>query len=123
MFDDRILEHMIQTIENQHLIQKCIAKRWELSQFLLEAGQTEDIFLQIHAMKDSVDGRHIAKVHIPEKQGNFWNHYSSDKEDVAVVCRYCCNDRKHKTIENNAQRTDRNATRVRSWIISLYYMR
>ena len=50
--DDRILEHMIQTIENQHLIQKCIVKRWELSQFLLEAGQTEDISLQIHDMKN-----------------------------------------------------------------------
>ena len=84
---------------------------------MLEAGQTDDIFIQIHDMKDSVDGRHIAKVHIPEKQRNLWNHYSSDKEDVAVVCRYCGYDRKHKTIENNAQRTDRNATRVRSGII------
>ena len=33
IFDDRILKHLIQTIENQHLIQKCIAKSWELSHF------------------------------------------------------------------------------------------
>ena len=68
-FDDRILEHMIQTIENQHLIQKCIVKSWELSQYLLEAGQTEDISLQVHDMKDSLDDRHIARVRIPENFG------------------------------------------------------
>ena len=98
--DDRILEHIIQTIKNQHLIQKSIAKSWELSQFLLEAGQTEDISLQVHDMKDLLDGRHIAGVRIPDKQRTFWNHYSSDKEDVAVVCRYCDYERKHKTIED-----------------------
>ena len=37
--DDKILEHLIQTIENQHLIQKCtcISKGWTLQQFLTEA--------------------------------------------------------------------------------------
>ena len=93
MFDDRILEHMI-IIENQHLIQKCIAKSWEPSQFLLEAGQTEDISLQVHDMKHSLDGRYIARVRIPEKQRTFRNHYSSDEEDTAAVCRYCSFKRK-----------------------------
>ena len=29
--DERILEHLIQTIENKGLIQKCISKAWTLS--------------------------------------------------------------------------------------------
>ena len=66
-FDYRILEHMIQTIENQHLVQKCIAKSWDLSQLLLEATQTEDISLQVHNMKDTLEGRHIARIRIPKK--------------------------------------------------------
>ena len=66
-FDDRILEHLIQTIENQQLIQKCIAKSWDLSQFLFEATQTEDISLLVHNMKDTLDSRQIARVRIPKK--------------------------------------------------------
>ena len=31
--DERILEHLIQTIENQVLIQKCISKSWTLQEF------------------------------------------------------------------------------------------
>ena len=31
--DDRILEHLIQKIENETLIQKCIFKGWTLTQF------------------------------------------------------------------------------------------
>ena len=53
--DDQILEHLIQTIENQQLIQRCISKGWELAQFLLEAGQTEDIALQVQDMKEPQD--------------------------------------------------------------------
>ena len=47
--DERILEHLIQTIENQHLIQKCISKSWTLQQFLTEAGQIEDISIKFVA--------------------------------------------------------------------------
>ena len=67
-FDDRILEHLIQTIENKHLIQKCIAKCWNLAQFLSEAGQIEDISLQVHDMKDARDDRYVARVHNSRKQ-------------------------------------------------------
>ena len=45
--DERILEHLIQTIENESLIQRCISKGWNLSQFLTEAAQIEDISLQM----------------------------------------------------------------------------
>ena len=47
--DEIILEHLIQTIENQHLIQKCISKSWTLQQFLTEAGQIEDISIKFVA--------------------------------------------------------------------------
>ena len=97
-FDDRILEHLIQTIENQHLIQKCIAKSWILSQFLSEAGQIEDISLQVHDMKYSLDDKNIARVRVPNKQRTFRDQRSSD-EDAKEVCRYCGYDRKHNTIE------------------------
>ncbi len=45
--DDRILEHIIQTIENKTLIQKAINKAWDLSQFLIEATQMENIKQQV----------------------------------------------------------------------------
>ena len=46
--DERILEHLMQTIENKSLIQKCISKSWTLSEFLAEAGQKEDNSLQMN---------------------------------------------------------------------------
>ena len=49
--DDRILEHLIQTIENQYLIQKCIYEGWTLDQFLTQAKQIEDISVQVDDMK------------------------------------------------------------------------
>ena len=91
---------MIQTIENQHLIQKCIAKSWDLSQFLLEAAQTEDISLQMHDMKETLDDRRIARVRIPKKQRGYRKHCRSDDEDEAKGCRYCGYDRKHRKIEH-----------------------
>ena len=60
--DDRILEHLIQTIENKILIQKCISKSWALQEFLTEAGQIEDISLQMRDMKMGPENRDIAKV-------------------------------------------------------------
>ena len=60
--DERILEHLIQTIENKNLIQKCISKAWTLFEFLMEAGQIEDISLQMKDMKIGPDDRDVAKV-------------------------------------------------------------
>ena len=60
--DERILKHLIQTIENQQLIQKCISKCWTLQQFLREAGQIEDISIQVHDMKADPAAWGIAKV-------------------------------------------------------------
>ena len=57
--DERILEHIIQTIDNKTLIQKAINKEWNLTQFLREAGQMEDIKRQVTGMKpDQAAGAH-----------------------------------------------------------------
>jgi hypothetical protein len=45
--DDRILEHIIQTIENKTLIHKSINKARDLTQFLIEAAQMENIKRQV----------------------------------------------------------------------------
>ena len=98
-FDARILEHLIQTIENKLLIQKCIAKCWNLTQFLSEAAQIEDISLQVHDMKYNQDDRYIARVRRSRKQKSYHNYRSSDEDDE-IRCRYCGYYRKHRTIED-----------------------
>ena len=49
-FDKRILEHIIQTIDNKKLIDKTISKMWDLTQFLTEGSLTEDITRQMRDM-------------------------------------------------------------------------
>ncbi|CAG2215513.1 unnamed protein product [Mytilus edulis] len=50
--DDRILEHIIQTTDNESLIKKTINRKWTLDQMLQEVHQLEDTTLQIHDMRD-----------------------------------------------------------------------
>lgn len=45
-YEERILEHLIQTIDNKKLTEKVISKIWDLTRFLAEASQTEDIATQ-----------------------------------------------------------------------------
>lgn len=45
-YEERILEHLIQTIDNTKLTEKVISKIWDLTRFLAEASQTEDITTQ-----------------------------------------------------------------------------
>ena len=52
-FDKRILEH----IDNKKLIEKAISKTWDLTRFLTEASQTEDIAKQ---MRDKGSGQRNA---------------------------------------------------------------
>lgn len=49
--DERILEHLTQTIADQDLIKKSIIKKWTLSQFLDEASKKADISTEINDMK------------------------------------------------------------------------
>ena len=60
--DDRILEHLIQIIENQYLIQKCISKGWTLDQFLTQAKQIEDISVQVDDMTTDQWSKKMSKV-------------------------------------------------------------
>ena len=76
--EERILEHLIQTIENELLIQRCLSKGWTLQQFLAEAGQIEDISLQVHDMKADQWSKQI--FHIDEQRWN-WTHRSSDNQE------------------------------------------
>jgi hypothetical protein len=45
--DDRILEHIIPTIDNKTLMHKSINKAWDLTQFLIEAAQMKNIKRQV----------------------------------------------------------------------------
>ena len=44
------MEHIIQTIDNKKMIEKAISKVWDLTKFLTEANQTEDIARQMKDM-------------------------------------------------------------------------
>ena len=87
--DERILEHLIQSTENESLIQKCISKGWNLSQFLTEAGQVEDISLQMRDMKIIDQERQIAKV--DKNKGYEWKqrHANRKAESEINPCGYC----------------------------------
>ena len=50
--DDRILEHLIQTIKDSELVKRSIQKKWNLDQLLEEASQREDINQQVKDMKE-----------------------------------------------------------------------
>ena len=87
--DERILEHLIQTIENQRLIQKCISKSWTLQEFLSEAAQIEAISEQVHEMKADPWSKKIAKV---EERSRNWRSRNADiceRGQTAEPCNYC----------------------------------
>ena len=87
--DERILEHLIQTIENQTLIQKCISKSWTLQEFLSEAGQIEAISEQVHDMMTEPRNKEIAKV---TEQRRSWESRHSEigkRFQRAEPCSYC----------------------------------
>ena len=86
--DERILEHLIQTIENQQIIQKCISKSWTLQQFLTEAGQIEDISSH-HDMKADPAYRVIAKV-MSRRRNQKSRHPEYDERDGRAEYRTYC---------------------------------
>ena len=85
--DERLLEHLIQTVANKALVQKAVNKKWDLTQFLQEAAQMEDIQQQMSDMTQSV-----AKVRsMPPKK-----HYSKSRDEKKqerhskyATCDYC----------------------------------
>ena len=94
--DERILEYLIQTIENQQIIQKCISKSWTLQQFLTEAGQIEYIASQVYDMKEDPAYQEIAKV-MSRRSNQKSRHPEYDERDgSAEYCTYCGLTRAHQ---------------------------
>ena len=83
--DERILEHLIQIVENSTLIQKCISKSWTLQEFLTGAGQTEEISRQLQDMRHNQWNKEIHKVE--ERQLNDWTKQNLD--NTIQPCSYC----------------------------------
>ena len=77
--EERILEHIIQTISNKTLIQKCISKSWNLQEFLKETGQIEDISRQMQDMKPNQHYNTRQRKILMQR-----NH-----SNTAIVCSYC----------------------------------
>ncbi|XP_038054673.1 uncharacterized protein LOC119726895 [Patiria miniata] len=91
--DDRILEHLIQTITSKSLIQKAINKKWSLTQMLTEAAQIEDTSLQISSMRPPDDGAsNVAKVGYQQssrQKKSTGGHYGKPKFHKSPPCAYC----------------------------------
>ena len=84
--DDRILEHLIQTIENQYLIQKCIYEGWTLDQFLTQAKQIEDISMQVDDMKTDQWSKKISKFVEHRRE---WTPRQNQIQFRTQPCSYC----------------------------------
>ena len=103
--EDRILEHLIQTIKDSELVKRSIQRKWNLDQFLEEASQREDINQQVKDMKEdfkiskveyqskdlSKGGtwgrrRHLKKK--PPRPPGKWDH-KKGKEEKGKSCGYC----------------------------------
>ena len=76
-YEDRILEHLTQTIGSKTLIRKCLSKGWTLSQFLQKACKYEDTQLQIRTMKFS-KGQDIGYMRQQQQRNHKWSR-----------CTYC----------------------------------
>ena len=86
--DDRILEHLIQTTSNKHLIKKAILKKLDLTQFLAEAAQEEETSLQMNDMERLQE---VAKVERKDfrKPKYQWLKAGRDKKYEPRSCEYC----------------------------------
>ena len=82
--EERILEHLIFTSQNDHLVQKCIKECWTLSEFLTEARLSEDVALQAQKINESSGKYNIAKVKKRSKRKR-----NTDTVEHLQPCRYC----------------------------------
>ena len=60
--NQRILDHIVQTITDKALIRKTIHKQWDLDQLLTEASQLEQTTFEITGMKSDPEHTAIAKI-------------------------------------------------------------
>ena len=82
--EERILEHLILTSQDDHLVQKCIKKCWTLSEFLIEARLSEDVAFQVQKINESSSKCSIAKVKKRSKRKR-----NTDTADHLQPCGYC----------------------------------
>ena len=87
--DEIILEHLIQTIENTHLIQKCISKNWTLQQFLTDAGQIEDVLIQVHDMNTDPAYQEIASIKSLRNNQKSRDQEFDERDRNARYCTFC----------------------------------
>ena len=97
--DDRILEHLIQTIENQILVQKCISKGWTLTKCLAEAGQIEDVSVQVQDWKADPWSNEIARVE-QRRNRTLSNSDNYGRDHRTHLCSYCGLIRAHSKNKN-----------------------
>ena len=71
--EDRILEHLILTVNDKSLIQRAISKEWNLATFMSEAGQMEDLRIQVDTMTGDAN-RTIASVREKTRYKGKQNH-------------------------------------------------
>ena len=88
--DEHILEHIIQTTENQELVRKVIYKKWTLKQTLEEMQLLEETSVQVKAMGQHDTGD-VAK--ISRKSRNRKSSKQDQKPAESNACIYC--DRNH----------------------------
>ena len=87
--DERILEHLIQTSDNEELIRKVIYKKLDLSQTLAAMQLSEDTSRQVRAMSHSSD---VAKIKRRGDSGR-GQRYRKESHEQDIKCKYC--DRHH----------------------------
>ena len=112
-YDEIILEHLIQTIENTHLIQKCISKSWTLQQFLTDAGQIEDVSIQVHDMNTDPAYQEIARIKSLRNNQKSRDLEFDERDKNAKYCTYCGLIGAHQR-ENTALHMAHNVTFARS---------
>lgn len=96
--EERILEHIIQTIEDEELIKSTIHKKWNLDTFLVRAAEKEDIKREIKDMKQMKEDHKVAKVGRragPKKQGHQRQFFKEENKQAngtaSEPCGYCGN--------------------------------
>ena len=84
--DERILEHLILTVGNTRLVEKAVNKSWNLSQFLTEAAQMEDISKQMKEIGKS----QTSTVQSANRVQRFSNNRKGGKhQSSGKPCDYC----------------------------------
>ena len=85
--DERILEHIIQTTENQELVRKVLYKKWTLKQTLEEMQLLEETAVQVKKMGQQ-NGNDVAKISKKRKnrKGAKQDNKSAETDTACIYC-------------------------------------